>query len=173
MVFQSEVRNRRQLWSDRFGSRIIVTLLTSDARWLERHWLWFFPTRHLQNCPLQQTPSRLKHIPVPNSKLNSVLSQSLIQVTFCTEFVWFRAKSVNHFLNYLLIQKNTEYSLWILLWFREIQKSLHNWFWNPSESALNHGYAILVSRFLSPIHLTSNHLTPIYSPPVSFNPSIF
>ena len=34
--------------------------------------------------------------PVPNSKLSSVLSQSLKQVTFCTEFVWFRAFSVIH-----------------------------------------------------------------------------
>ena len=31
---------------------------------------------------------------VPSSRSNSMLSQSLIQVTFCTEFVWFRANSV-------------------------------------------------------------------------------
>ena len=59
--------------------------------------------------------------PVPNSKSNSVLSQNLFQVTFCTEFVWFRANSVIHSelssdseeirifpLNFALIQRISE-----------------------------------------------------------------
>ena len=70
--------------------------------------------------------------PVPNSQPKSVLSQRLIQVTICTEFVWFRANSVIHS---ELSSDSEDY--WILfLNFALIQKSLHSWFWNPSESVL-------------------------------------
>ena len=60
-------------------------------------------------------------LPVPNAKAISVLIQSLIQVTFCTEFSWFRAHSVIHCelsshseenwtisLNFTLIQRRSE-----------------------------------------------------------------
>ena len=59
---------------------------------------------------------------------NSVLSQSLIQATFCTEFVWFRANSVVHFelssdseeyriysLNFALIRRNSEITSQLVL----------------------------------------------------------
>ena len=36
------------------------------------------------------------YAPLPNSRANSVLSQILIHVTFCTELVWFTANSVIH-----------------------------------------------------------------------------
>ena len=50
---------------------------------------------------------------------------------------WISSELIQWFiLNYLLIQKKTEYFFCILLWFREIQKSLHSWFWNTSESVL-------------------------------------
>ena len=50
-------------------------------------------------------------------------------------------------LNYRLIQKNTEYSLWILLWFREIQKSILRWFSNPSESVLKLKFSLKMFWF--------------------------
>ena len=76
-------------------------------------------------------------LPVPSFGSNSVLSQSLIQVTFCTEIVWFRANSVIHSefssdseeyrifsLNFALIQINSEITSQLVL--------------KSSDSALNH-----------------------------------
>ena len=85
-------------------------------------------------------------MPVPNSKWKSILSQSLNQVTFCTEVVWFRAKSVNHSelssdsdeyiiisLNFVLIQRNSVITLQFdlkLPWFSTES-------WTTSEIVLN------------------------------------
>ena len=87
--------------------------------------------------------------PVPISKANSVLSQSLIQVTFCAEFDWFRARSVIDCdlssvseecwifsLNFTLFQRSSEIisqlvlkSFWIITETWKFSEIVLNQFW--------------------------------------------
>ena len=97
---------------------------------------------------LGKYPTTIRHFGVWKLKLflhSDIPYLTLSRIQYSVR-VWFRSRfalnlsdsELNNWfvLIYLLIQTHTEYVLWIFLWFRDFQKSLHSWFWNLSESVL-------------------------------------
>ena len=97
---------------------------------------------------LSKYPTTIRHFGVWKLKLflhSDIPYLTLSRIQYSVR-VWFRSRFALNFsdselinwivLIYLLIQTHTEYVLWIFLWFRDYQKSLHSWFWNLSESVL-------------------------------------
>ena len=76
-------------------------------------------------------------------------------------------------LNYLLIEKSTVHFLWILLLFRKVQKSLHSWFWNLSESVQNHKNSLKLFWISTYWHwnLGTGKLLQTFSCPVKMYPA--